>query len=616
MLKRLVMKSGINRENTRYSTEGGWYECDKIRFRQGTPEKIGGWQKLSDNTYLGICRSLWPWTTLGGVSYIGLGTHLKYYVEFGGEYFDITPIRTTVVLGANPFATTVGSPIVVVTHATHGATDLSFVTFSGAAVVAGLDLNAEYQLTYINANSYSITASANASSTTTGGGAAVNAAYQLNAGSEIQIPQYGWGAGTWGGGAWGIGLSSTTSVRVWCGQNFGEDLIFGPMGEGIYYWDSSVGTGTRGVNITSMGGASDVPTVHNLLMISDASRFVMCFGVNPLGSADLDPMLIRWSDQESAVDWTPTATNQAGDIRLSHGSQILGVLQVRQEILVWTDTSMYSMQYLGPPAVWGSTLLGDNVSLINDRSVIVANNTAYWMGIEKFYMYDGTIRTLPSDLRQYVFSDFNMDQAQQVHAGTIERFNEVWWFYCSSASTSIDRYVIFNYIENAWYYGTLVRTAWIDTSVSNPNPLGAGPQKLIFHEVGVDNDETTTTQAIEAYITSSQFDIDDGHNFGFVWRMLPDVNFTGSTATNPSVVVSLAPLSGSGSGYTTPASVAGSDTASVIRSASSPVEVFTNQVNIRVRGRQMSFKIESTGIGTAWQLGYPRIDIRPDGRKG
>jgi hypothetical protein len=292
------------------------------------------------------------------------------------------------------------------------------------------------------------------------------------------------------------------------------------------------------------------------------------------------------------------------------------VLQVRQEVLVWTDVAMYSMQYLGPPAVWGSTLLGDNVSLINDRAVAIANNTAYWMGIEKFYMYDGTIRTLPSDLRQYVFSDFNMDQAQQVHAGTIERFNEVWWFYCSSASTSIDRYVVYNYVENAWYYGTLARTAWIDTSVSNPNPLGAGDQKLIFHEVGVDNDETTTTQAIDAYITSSQFDIDDGHNFGFVWRMLPDVNFTGSTATNPSVVVSLAPLSGSGSGYTTPASVAGSDSASVVRSASSPVEVFTNQVNIRVRGRQMSFKIESTGIGTQWQLGYPRIDIRPDGRKG
>jgi hypothetical protein len=301
-LKKLVFKPGVNRENTRYSTEGGWYECDKIRFRQGTPEKIGGWQKMSDSTYLGICRSLWPWTTLGGVSYIGMGTHLKYYVEFGGNYFDITPLRTTVVLGANPFATTVGLSTVVVTHATHGATDGSFVTFSGGTAVAGLDLNNEYQL---------ITASGVASSTTTGGGAAVNAAYQINVGSAIQIPQYGWGAGTWGGGAWGIGLSSTTSVRVWCGQNFGEDLIFGPMGEGIYYWDSSVGTGTRGVNITSMGGASDVPTVHNLLLVSDASRFVMCFGVNALGDTVLDPMLIRWSDQESAVDWTPWCASGA-----------------------------------------------------------------------------------------------------------------------------------------------------------------------------------------------------------------------------------------------------------------------------------------------------------------
>jgi hypothetical protein len=614
-LKKLVLKPGVSRENTRYSTEGGWYECDKIRFRQATPEKIGGWHRYSDSTFLGTCRKLWTWSTLGSVNYVGVGTHLKFYVAYSGDYFDITPIRSSGVIGNNPFATTSGLPTVVVTHTAHGAITNDFVTFSGATTVAGLDLNHEYQITFISANSYSITASGNANATTTGGGAAVNAAYQVNTGDEINLPLSGWGAGPWGGGTWGIGQPSTTELRMWSAQNFGEDLVYGPDGGGLYYWDASVGTGTRGVAVTGMGGASDVPIIHDELLISDASRFVICLGVNDYGSSTLDPMLIRWSDQESVVNWTPAPTNQAGSLRLSHGSRIVASQQVRQEILVWTDVALYSMQYLGPPAVWGTTLLTDNITIMTDRSPILAAGITYWMGLGKFYVYDGTVRTLDCDLRQYIFSDFNYDQKDQVFSGSNERFNEVWWFYCSSSSNIIDRYVIYNYVEKGWYYGTINRTAWLDETGIFTYPIAATNNKLLFHEFGVDDNENTITQPIYSYILSSELDIDDGHNFAFIWRMLPDVNFTGSTVGNPAVTMSLFPMNGAGSGYTTPASVAGSASQPVVRGASVPVEAFTNQVNIRVRGRQMVMKIESSAIGTQWQLGYPRIDIRPDGRK-
>lgn len=639
-LKKLIFKSGVNRENTRYTTEGGWYSCDKIRFRSGQPEKIGGWQRINDYTFQGVCRSLWPWE-----QYIGCGTNLKYYVNYG-SFFDITPIRRTTTPGQISLSVTAGSSIMTVTDVNHGCLTGDFVTFSNATGFGGnvtpAVIDQEYQVTVIDSNTYTVTLPVVANvydgiyldldfvtpdyeiwetaETVIG-------AYQLNTGDEIAVTAIGWGAGGWGAGEWGTGVPSTTSIGLWNAYNFGEDLIFGPKGGGVYYWDSSAGlVNNRGVNITTLSGATSPPTVANYRVVSDASRFVMVFGTNEIGSTDLDPMLIRWSDQESAAVWYPAATNQAGSLQLSHGTEIRAVAQVRQELLVWTDTALYSLQYLGPPIVWGSQILADNISIVNDRAWATAAGVTYWMGDEKFYMFDGRTQTLPCDVRLYVFSDFNFTQSEQVFASTVEQFNEIWWFYCSANSTTVDRYVIYNYIERAWYYGTLARTAWIDASTVTNVPIAAGYNyKLIYHETGVDDGADPVQLPINAYITSSEFDIDDGHNFGFIWRMLPDITFTGSTAASPSVTMYLLPLQNSGSGYTrgkTPVasvdddmSVAGDSFYPVTRVTTVPIEQFTQQINIRIRGRQMSIKVASDALGVQWQLGAPRIDIRHSGRK-
>jgi len=613
-LKKLQLKPGVNRENTRYTSEGGWYSCDKVRFRQGTPEKIGGWQRVSTNTYNGVCRALWQWATLSGVPYLGVGTNTKYYIYYGGEYYDITPVVSTVTL-TNPFTTVSGSATVTVTDVAHGATTGTFVTFSGATAVGGLTLNGEYQITVLTADSYTITAASNASSSATGGGT-VTAAYQVSAGTETAVSISGWGAGAWGFGAWGIGSSGAASIRIWNHQNFGEDLIYAPKGGAFYYWDATAGLTTRGVALDSLSGASDVPVVQTLFLVSDASRFVIAFGCNDYGATDLDPMLIRWSDQESAVNWTPAATNQAGSLRLSHGSKIEAVLQTRQEILMWTDTSLYGLQYLGPPIVWGSQLLTDNVTIVSDRAMSIAAGVVYWMGQDKFYSYDGRVNTLSCDLRQYIFSDINRAQYAQVFSGTSEQFNEIWWFYCSADSTVVDRYVVYNYLEKVWYYGNLSRTAWTDIGISTDYPIAATYiNNLVFQEIGNDDNSTATTLPIPAYITSAEFDIDDGHNFSFIWRVLPDVTFRGSSAASPSATLTLLPLQNSGSGYNNPASLGGSDNGVVTRIATVPIEEFTGQVNVRVRGRQLSIKMASDAVGVQWQLGSPRIEIRPDGRK-
>lgn len=616
-LKKLMFKSGLNRENTRYTTEGGWYDCDKVRFRQGTPEKIGGWQRISNDQYLGVCRSLWPWST-----FLGVGTNLKYYIEYGGAYSDITPIRETTAAGAVTFAATNGSAVITATDTAHGCITGDFVTFSGAVSLGGnitaVVLNSEYQVTVLTANTYTFTATATANASDVGnGGAAVVAAYQVNIGGNIQAPLTGWGAGAWGSGSWGIGSSgASSSLRVWNAYNFGSDLIYGPRGGALYYWAASSGLSSRGVLLSSLTGASDVPVVADNILVSDASRFVLAFGTNDYGSATKDAMLIRWSDQESAVNWTPVPTNQAGSLLLSHGTFIQTVAQVRQEILIWTDTSLYSLQYLGAPIVWGSQLLADNVSIISDRAWATASGVTYWMGDEKFYKYSGRTETLNCNLRASIFSDFNFEQIQQVFASTVEQFNEVWWFYCTAGSTTVNRYVVYNYLEDAWYDGNLARTAWVDDSVVSSVPISADYNgRLIYQETGIDDNATSVTAPIEAYITSSEFDIDDGHNFGFIWRVLPDVTFRGSTATSPSVDMTLLPLQNSGSGYNTPQSLGGSSTGAVVRSTTVPVEQFTGQINVRVRGRQMAFKVASTGVGVQWQLGAPRIDIRPDGRK-
>jgi hypothetical protein len=613
-LKKLLLKAGVNRENTRYTSEGGWYECDKIRFRQGTPEKIGGWQRISSTTFQGVCRSLWNWVTLGSQNLIGVGTNLKFYLENGGAYNDITPLRATVVL-TDPFETTSGSPIVTVTDASGGYADGDFVTFSGASAVGGLTLNDEYQITLtIVANEYTIDAGANASSSATGGGT-VTAAYQINVGTAFAIPLVGWGASSWGSGTWGVGEVSTNSIRLWSQSNFGEDLIFGPRGGAVYYWDATSGLTSRAVELSTLAGASNVPTDQNFIETSDINRFVFAFGANEFASATVNPMLVRWSDQGNALNWTPSATTQAGFLTLSRGSKLVTAKQSRQEVLVWTDSALYSMQYVGAPVVWAAQLVGENISIAGQNAVAYANGVAYWMGKDKFYKYDGRTTPLRCDLRQFIFNDFNTQQYDQVVAGTNESYHEIWWFYCSTDQTTSDRYVVYNYMEDVWYYGTMSRSAWLDSGLRD-HPLGATySSNLVNHEQGVDDNENATTLPIHAYVASAEFDLDDGHQFAFIWRILPDIRFDGSTSGSPSATMTLLPLANSGSGYSDPASVGGNNAQAVTRTAVLPVEQFTGQIYTRVRGRQLAMKVESTGLGVTWQLGAPRLDMRPDGRR-
>lgn len=708
-LKKIIFKPGVNRENTRYTTEGGWYECDKIRFRQGTPEKLGGWLQFTSNTFLGVCRSLWNWITLSGLNVIAVGTNLKYYIESGGSYYDITPLRYSTVTNVvnNPFTTVASSPTIKVTDAasnvqtgdvvnisgvltavdgipaaqingqhtvtrvsgtqytftvTTGATtgiagtggsvtfqyfyyvrvltnayttvNLSktvtvhdvangcvtgdFVTLSPSVTFNGVTIYGEYQVTVIDSDNYTIQAS-NAATSSGSYTGTTYAEYQINTGPEYQVPRTGWGSGPWGLGPWGVGQSADVELRIWSESNWGEDLVFNPRYGGMYYWSSSGGLNERGVDISTLVGATDVPTVANWVDVSDASRFVFAFGCNDYGSTTVDPMLIRWSDQESVTDWTPTATNQAGSLRLSHGSEIASAWQVRQEFVVFTDSSVYSLQYLGPPAVWGSQLLGDNISIIGPNAVALASGILYWMGKDKFYKYDGSISTLSCDLRQYIFGDINLDQGYQVFGSTNEGFNEVWWFYCTSGETAVNRYVVYNYLENIWYYGQLGRTAWLDSGLRSYPIAATYSNNLVYHEDG--NDDGTLIPAVpfNSYIQSSEFDIEDGHNFGFIYRILPDITFRNSTTDSgvePTVNMTLIPLQNSGAGYNNPASVGGDDYAAVTRITTLPVETFTGQIFVRVRGRQLVFKVEGEQLGLQWQLGAPRIDIRADGRRG
>ena len=706
-LKKLTLRPGVNKENTRYTNENGWFDCDKIRFRQGTPEKIGGWQQISATTFLGYARSLWNWVTLGSLNLLGVGTNLKFYIERGGVYNDITPIRETVTL-TNPFTATTGSAVIAVADSSHGCITNDYVTYSGAGItslggnITAAVLTGQFQVTVIDINNYTITVSATANATDASGspgGGTVVTQYQINTGPSFTVPLTGWGTGPWGYGTWGNGQTQTDAMRLWSQSNFGQDLIFGPRVGPMYLWNANLGvaaseftvtiaspavvtfasissvpngtavqftttgalptglsvgtvyyvanssggtcnltatygganintsgsqSGThsvspRGINITSLASASDAPIIQNYITVSDVSRFVFAFGTNDYSSTTQDPMLIRWSDQESVVNWTPAATNQAGSLRLSHGSQIITAMQARQEILVWTDSSLYSLQYVGAPIVWGSQLVGDNVSIASENAVAYANGVAYWMGVDKFYKYQGTTQTLNCDLRQYVFENINKQQFDQVFSGTNEGFNEIWWFYCSGTSTTVDSYVIFNYAENqgqgCWYYGSLARTAWLDSGLRD-YPLAATYDKnLVDHEIGVDDNTTGTAVAIESFITSAEFDVDDGDKFGFVWRVLPDVKFSGSTATNPQITMYLKPMQNSGSGYNVPQSLGGSSDASITRTATVPIEEFTGQVYIRVRGRQMAMEYRSTALGVQWQAGSPRIDIRQDGRR-
>ena len=782
-LQKVILKPGVNRENTRYTNEGGYYESEMVRFRQGTPEKIGGWTRLSANTFIGLCRSLWNWVTTAGANLVGVGTDKKFYIEQTGQYADITPISGTYLLSPSPFTTISGSSSVTVVSASYIPLTGDFVIFSGATAVNNVTLNGEYEATVLStvtttgsisgttltvtafsggslavghvltgtgvtggtkitafgtgtggtgtytvsasqtvasttitatpvASSYQVTATTVANASGSGGGSVVYAAYILHIGSAISTSAAGWSANSWSSGNWGgLGYDARATLNVWSQYNFGENLILGPKLGHLYYWNAttaptvlfpttvtisnatpavvtltsntttplpsgtvimfettgalplplvpftvyyvtyvtdttyklsttyanyvagtfinttSAGSGDhilsiRAVLVSSLAGASDVPDFQNSILVSDASRFTFCFGATDYLSTTYDPMLIRWSDQESVTNWTPAITNQSGSLRLSHGSAIQTALQARQEILVFTDAAIYSLQYLGPPYVWGSQLLSDNISIVGLNAATYTNGTAYWMGQDKFYKYDGRVQTLRCDLLRFVYDDINRTQFSQIFSSTNEGFNEIWWFYCTENSTTIDRYVVYNYGEDIWYYGSMARTAWLDSSLRNYPDAATYLNNLVYNESGVDDGTLATLVPIVTSITTSQFDIGDGHNMAFVWRMLPDLTFRGSTdGTTPQLTMQLLPLQNSGSGYNNPLSVGGtSSTASLPVTATQtyPIDLdtFTGQVNIRVRGRQMSMRITSNTLGTQWQLGAPRIDVRPDGRRG
>ena len=745
-LQKLQLRPGVNRESTSYANEGGYYASNKIRFRSGMPEKVGGWTadtgtnlsalKPTTGTLWGVCRALWNWLNLTGYNLLALGTNLKYYIQNGtsGFYYDVTPIRTTTSgVSEVTFAASTGSTTITVTDAGHGAQTGDFVTYSGAVSLGGnitaTILNAEFQITYLSSNTYTITSSVAATAGDSGnGGTAVIGAYQITTGNAVFTQNVGWGAGGWGGlipgtatnqlngainnsittitvdstsnfstptgtllidqetitytgttgttftgctrgvsgtgsGAaaahadnaavvqsttftgWGVAAATGlgTQLRLWSQSSFGEDLIFNARGGALYYWANSASANTfnraqllgpSASIVTKLGTIttdSSCPTVANFVMVSDASRFVLAFSVNDYGSVIQDPLLIRWSDQESFATWIPAITNQAGSFRLSDGSQIITAIQTRQEILVLTDSAIYSMQYLGPPYVWSFQILGNNISIAGPNAIATANNISYWMGTDKFYMYSGRVQTLPCTLRQYVYNDINLTQSFQFMAGTNEGYNEVWWQYCSADSDVIDRYVIYNHLDDVWYYGDWVnytgtafqgRTAWLDSALRE-YPMattygvagGSTNTLLVYHENGVDDGTVNPANPIVAQVTSSDFDIGDGHNFGFVWRLIPDLSFDGSDVNAPTAMFTVLPRTNPGAPY-------GSSNNPDVVSAQNyqnqktyEIQQFTQQVYVRIRGRQMAFKVSSDEIGVQWQLGVPRIDIRPDGRR-
>jgi len=796
-IQKLAIQPGVYREGTSYSAEGKWFDCDKIRFRSGNAEKIGGWIRASNYTYEGVARSLWNWVDLQGTNYLGVGTNLKYYIEKGGFYYDVTPIRKIVSpMANNTFASAfstlnggigatdtsitvtaavsfpnsggiiqigteeilynsvtsntltgcirgfngttaaahltganVGCSTITVTDVASTVVQDDFVTFSGATAFGGFatdNLNAEQQVfRVINSNAYTFNIDGVFStSVASGGGAAVVAEYQINTGLDVYLVGTGWGAGVWpnplvytltnpfdttsgsgtivvthtahglvtgqyvrysgatavggisaallnrtyqitfigansysialgndgygtpivatstanGGGTVtayyqvgtrGWGSASTTTgigqqLRLWSAENFGQDLVLAPRNGAVYYWEDSGGVTTRAEELAVLSTAAGfdgtfVPNRTLEVSASSIQRFIICLGANPYdpgdSETDFDPMIVRWSDQENPYQWVPDVTNQSGEFRLSSGSTIITYVNTRQEILVWTDSALYSMQYLGPPFVWGFNILMDNISIISPNAVVTVNNVTYWMGDGKFYQYTGRVETLYCALRQYIFNELNKDQAYQVFAGANEAYNEVWWFYCSNGSNVVDKYVIYNYLENVWYYGTLGRTAWVDSSLRQYPMAADYNNRILFHEANVDDVSGLTPEPINAYIQSADFDIGDGDRFAFVWRILPDINFTGSNVDKPTVQMEIRPRRNAGAPYS-PAdnpTVQSQDNYTNVRSYN--IQEFDGQVYTRLRGRQMALRIESNALGVAWQLGSVRADIKPDGRR-
>ena len=627
-LQKLQFRPGINKDITSYSNEGGWVDGDKIRFRLGFPEKIGGWLKYSVNTFQGVARALHNWIALDGSNFLGIGTHLKYYIEEGGGFNDITPLRSTTAAGDVTFAATSGSTIITVTDTNHGAVLNDFVEVSGAATLGGsitaAILNAEHKVTaVVSSSQYQIvvSATANGSDTSNGGGSVVGK-YQINVGLNSQVGGTGWGSSTWGRLGWGSGssLTTTTNIRLWSHDNFGEDLIINPRDANVYYWDKGLGLGARAVEISTKSGAKSTPQIAKQILVSDQDRHVLAFGCDAINSSSSaakgngvqDPLLVRFSSQENAVDWYPTSTNTAGDLILGSGSEFVQAVETKREILVWTDTSLHSMRFIGPPFTFGIQQLASNITIMGPNAAVATEDVVYWMGIDNFYTYSGQTKQLNCTVKDHVFNDFNFSQSDKVYGGINSEFSEVIWLYpsetnslASGGSGENDKYVIYNYKDDIWYYGNLSRSAWIDRGIRN-FPIATESGYLYNHEFEYDDDGSAMTSFIE----SAPMDIGDGDRFTLATTVVPDLTFVGSTAlSSPQATFTLKARTEPGAAYGSTSS------GSTVRTASSPVETFTELLNLRVRGRSFAIKVDSSALGTKWKLGSPRVDIRPDGRR-
>lgn len=618
-LTKLVFKPGINRETTAYANEGGWWDGNLVRFRAGKPESIGGWAKYSVTPSLGVGRSLLTWTALDGTIYTGMGTNLKYYVIRGGGLSDITPLRDTTAAGAVTFAATNGSATITVLDTNHGALLNDFVTFSGAASLGGnvtaALLNAEHQITsVINANSYTIVLGVTANASDTGnGGASVVGAYQINTGLDTAIAGTGWGAGVWSRGAWGSSATTTvpgSELRIWSQDNYGEDLIICVQDGGIYYWDESLGLASRAVALGSLAGAQATPTVARSVIVSERDRHVIAFGCDPESAPGVqDPLVIRFSDQENPAEWRSLATTTAGELRIGTGSTIVGAVQTKQQVLVFTDTSLHAMQYIGPPFTFGIVEVSSAISVMSANSMVAVGDVVFWMGKNEFYAYDGAVTQIPCDVKEYVFSNLAQNQALKVSAGHCSSFSEVWWFYPSTNSVENDSYVVYNYEQRVWYYGTMPRTAWADRNVLG-FPIAVSPDGYVYYqESGLNDGSVDPPAALAPYIESSVVDIGNGDQFMFATRIIPDLTFRNSTNGAPTATITLKARNFPGGTYFA------TDSDPVIKTASAPVEQFTNQLFVRLRARSMSLRVESNQTDTAWRLGDPRLDLRPDGRR-
>jgi|TARA_E500000318_G_scaffold111784_2_gene131735 hypothetical protein len=626
-LTKLQFRPGINRDITSFSNEGGWVDCDRVRFRLGYPEIIGGWEKYTDETYVGTARGLFNWSALDGSNLLGLGTESKYYIEEGQQFYDITPIRKTST-NSITFAATDGSSTITATDSNHGAVTGDHVTISGAVSLGGnitaAVLNQEYEITSApTSNTYTFEAKDTSGATVTAnasdsgnGGSGVDGVYQINSGLANGVGGTGWGAGTWGRGTWGSAASVgvTTQLRLWSHDNFGENLIINPRDGAIYYWIKGDGFSTRAVEIGTIGSANETPLIAKQILVSDVDRHVIAFGTNPVGSSTQDPLLIRFSDQENVLDWNPTATNTAGDLRIGTGSQFVKAVETKREIVIFTNSSVHSMQFIGSPFTFGIQPLASNITIMGPNAAVAVEDAVFWMGKQNFYLYDGKTQQLPCSVTEHVFFDFDFDQFEKVYAAVISEFSEVIWFYTSNTNSLAnggtgenDRYVIYNYAENIWYYGDLGRTAFIDRGIRD-FPIGAADNYLYNHESGYTDDGA----ALIASIESSPIDMGEGDQFTFIRRIIPDFTFTGSTNTDPTVNVTLQSNNFPGGNYLQ------SEVAQVDRTATSttvPFEKYTDKADVRLRGRAFSIKVDSSSIGTRWRLGSPRVDMRADGKR-